>query len=85
MSYSLNAVSYTHLDVYKRQIVQFLDAHWEWKLPLVHVPEFFEFYYRPLGAAPQFALAEPVSYTHLDVYKRQEWKFAVKVIRNSRI
>ena len=39
-------------------IVQFLDAHWEWKLPLVHVPEFFEFYYRPLGAAPQFALAE---------------------------
>ena len=39
-------------------IVQFLDAHWERKLPLVHVPEFFEFYYRPLGAAPQFALAE---------------------------
>ena len=39
-------------------IVRFLDAHWEWKLPLVHVPEFFEFYYRPLGAAPQIAQAE---------------------------
>lgn len=38
-------------------IVQFLDAHWEWKLPLVHVPQFFEFYYRPFGGAPQFALA----------------------------
>ena len=40
-------------------IVQFLDAHWEWKLPLVHVPQFFEFYYRPFGGAPQFALALP--------------------------
>ena len=41
----------------EQAIVQFLDAHWEWKLPLVHVPEFFNFYYKPDGTAPQFALA----------------------------
>ncbi len=41
-------------------IIEFLDIHWGEKHPLVHTPEFFEFYYRPFGAGapPQFVLAE---------------------------
>ena len=57
------AVSYTHLDVYKRQALygisfdrilqQFILAH---QLPMDNLEE----------------VCIPVSYTHLDVYKRQE-------------
>lgn len=41
-------------------ILRFLDENWGAKHPLVHLEDFFDFYYRPLGAdAPiQFAFAE---------------------------
>ncbi len=35
----------------------FINAHFDWKLPLVNLPEYFDYYYRPLGGL-QFALAE---------------------------
>ena len=60
----LDAVSYTHLDVYKRQAVRTL-----MKLNGSTAVDFSaldaEF------SALQSGSAEPVSYTHLDVYKRQ--------------
>lgn len=42
------------------RITAFLDEHWGEKHPLVHIPELFEFYYRPFGpdGPLQFALAE---------------------------
>lgn len=42
------------------RIAAFLDEHWGEKHPLVHIPELFEFYYRPFGVGGplQFALAE---------------------------
>lgn len=41
-------------------VTAFLDAHWGERHPLVHIPEFFSFYYRPFGAnGPlQFTVAE---------------------------
>ncbi len=41
-------------------IVAFLDENWGEKHPLVHIPEFFDFYYRPFGpdGPLQFAVAE---------------------------
>ena len=41
-------------------IIAFLDEHWGAKHPLLHVPEFFDFYYRPFGpdGPLQFAVAE---------------------------
>lgn len=41
-------------------IVAFLDAHWGSKHPLVHLPEYLDFYYRPFGdeGPLQFAVAE---------------------------
>ena len=48
-------VSYTHLDVYKRQGL--VDAHYP------HRPS--------AGRDPPHEIHRPVSYTHLDVYKRQ--------------
>ena len=49
-------VSYTHLDVYKRQVFEVPEAEVEWVRH--EVPRLMA------GVAP-------VSYTHLDVYKRQ--------------
>lgn len=40
------------------RIVAFLDEHWGSRLALVHAGDYFDFYYRPFGGAPQFALAE---------------------------
>ena len=64
-----NPVSYTHLDVYKRQggAVQ-LDP------VVVHngADGVQGEVGRRHGGLPHLALLEPVSYTHLDVYKRQE-------------
>ena len=52
------AVSYTHLDVYKRQA-------WRWSMEACDILQ-------PLEAALCFNPGgKPVSYTHLDVYKRQ--------------
>ena len=85
----INPVSYTHLDVYKRQtgakiINRNLDAHamqgvdhrngGAW---VVHGGALGEFNFQPLGrstAVGQQGL-DPVSYTHLDVYKRQVLAF----------
>ena len=41
-------------------VIAFLDAHWGEPHPLVHVPEWFSFYYRPFGedGPLQFAVAE---------------------------
>lgn len=41
-------------------IVAFLDKNWGERHPLVHLPEYFDFYYRPFGPSGplQFAVAE---------------------------
>ncbi len=39
------------------RVREFINAHFDWKLPLVNLPEYFDYYYRPLGSL-QFALAE---------------------------
>ena len=54
----MNTVSYTHLDVYKRQGGGFLDL-------IGYTKEQFE---QELHSQCTYV---PVSYTHLDVYKRQ--------------
>ena len=64
--YAFNAVSYTHLDVYKRQVhafVQNQDAGFHAAVGVEH----------PGGQADHGHQTgiDPVSYTHLDVYKRQ--------------
>ena len=61
------AVSYTHLDVYKRQAEKYIKKHQEAVTKLGYA-------YNALEHAVDSALGEtvyPVSYTHLDVYKRQ--------------
>ena len=66
MGYGVATVSYTHLDVYKRQKdILIHDAHCmdntlQLKLALMEGPDF------PIALG-----VIPVSYTHLDVYKRQ--------------
>ena len=63
---SSRPVSYTHLDVYKRQVrltprMPGIKTCWWWAAPAAAKPGF--------GSSPTFYNA--VSYTHLDVYKRQ--------------
>ena len=58
---SFGAVSYTHLDVYKRQVILSVTFH---LLPFPFLP-----FSRMLRKASRLFA---VSYTHLDVYKRQE-------------
>ena len=66
-------VSYTHLDVYKRQIEGNLMGsylkrlHTASFLRLVHYTQDFVF-----GDHQVFITCQAVSYTHLDVYKRQQ-------------
>ena len=73
--YSIITVSYTHLDVYKRQTddnSKFLNepdivkitklGRLRWAGHVIRMGE---------NEMPRKALTEPVSYTHLDVYKRQ--------------
>ena len=75
------AVSYTHLDVYKRQLLQFryggqylLCVFWHTANPpnarmsLIILLLLYLYFF--LCQQPQGSCA--VSYTHLDVYKRQE-------------
>ena len=59
-------VSYTHLDVYKRQ-------------PYYNIPDSDSYIYVVFEQETGYMVSncaklqwEPVSYTHLDVYKRQE-------------
>ena len=65
-----NPVSYTHLDVYKRQVFAFLVVPFvvcgSHRLALVCIADAHVLAPCILGAVPF-----PVSYTHLDVYKRQ--------------
>ena len=59
-------VSYTHLDVYKRQELEF-------ELPTpISKERAMEVAVEQYGFCP-----DPVSYTHLDVYKRQTWEHGV--------
>ena len=63
------AVSYTHLDVYKRQVVRKGTLHASIRAcgrssPFGRI--------RPMACTLLRKAAWPVSYTHLDVYKRQE-------------
>ena len=70
-------VSYTHLDVYKRQghaVIALrngttLTASDLETLPKISAIDIYEFKY--IFKPKDMQLAEPVSYTHLDVYKRQ--------------
>lgn len=39
------------------RVQEFVNRHFDWKLPLINLPEYFDYYYRPLGEL-QFALAE---------------------------
>ena len=66
-----NPVSYTHLDVYKRQIIHHVAARCR---------AFGNQAYRPFKGFVRIGIHgkpdvlphfDPVSYTHLDVYKRQ--------------
>ena len=74
----ISAVSYTHLDVYKRQIVHSLSKFRSYilgaKLTIITDNKALVILLKCklLGARlTRWILAIPVSYTHLDVYKRQ--------------
>ena len=68
------SVSYTHLDVYKRQEQGIADYEND---PLDYLQQWAKLgylrRYYDIGDEPVFDLT-PVSYTHLDVYKRQPMK-----------
>ena len=72
MVHSLPSVSYTHLDVYKRQA----QAR-EGRQPPRGEEEALHYHPRgaprlsPVRRRRRVRLSDPVSYTHLDVYKRQ--------------
>ena len=74
MQVSAGSVSYTHLDVYKRQIVGYVLV----SIMAMVLPTTFT-YVDDTGATVEATKAwvlnwdkvAPVSYTHLDVYKRQ--------------
>ena len=72
MAPAIMAVSYTHLDVYKRQILQRVQA-----MPFESLEKMELYITEKLsGAFPKISFQEKegqeaVSYTHLDVYKRQ--------------
>ena len=61
------SVSYTHLDVYKRQGVQHAGIH-------QHIRFLMEEFFEKLPVFFNLFGKFPVSYTHLDVYKRQDEK-----------
>ena len=65
---NINPVSYTHLDVYKRQAYNYyiLNVDLE-NFNLSHVPV----YIMGEEQLSMYAMYMSVSYTHLDVYKRQ--------------
>ena len=71
-------VSYTHLDVYKRQagaVAVVLVWHFALENLLSLLPRIGEFVgkYGPFTNLYGFITNYPVSYTHLDVYKRQSF------------
>ena len=66
---SVYPVSYTHLDVYKRQLLDFFHVKQDEVLSLKYIFEQLHLTTHPLK---MLCMDIPVSYTHLDVYKRQE-------------
>ena len=81
------AVSYTHLDVYKRQAIQILQGgklkeHITKTPALLICMEGEVIFENEKGIKTtlftgDYVNIEPVSYTHLDVYKRQEYLCAI--------
>ena len=80
----LTPVSYTHLDVYKRQTFTYLIQSFSEFVPWNSFhPDIWSILHlqnrappiesRPQTLPPQLTWPRPVSYTHLDVYKRQVW------------
>ena len=75
-----DAVSYTHLDVYKRQAEDNKDIQMakryveQWKK--VKAENLGLLLWGDVGTGKSFVAAciATVSYTHLDVYKRQAWR-----------
>ena len=65
---SVVAVSYTHLDVYKRQSIQY-----ENNTISIKVIGIYTVINTPKTQVSDGYYKEAVSYTHLDVYKRQKY------------
>ena len=63
------AVSYTHLDVYKRQVLVYPELTVCVCAPALDVLPLWV--WLGISAVASAAVVSPVSYTHLDVYKRQ--------------
>ena len=61
------AVSYTHLDVYKRQVMN--------SRVMLYIGEETITFVQADLCGVQFVSQQAVSYTHLDVYKRQQFVF----------
>ena len=80
-----NPVSYTHLDVYKRQCMfravcsNFLRISAESSMKRYWFNTWLQVSRMPIGAAKDSR--QSVSYTHLDVYKRQEFRIGHDLIR----
>ena len=82
MAARIGTVSYTHLDVYKRQAQRYLDSgdyYWNSGMFMFRASAFLAELERlapAMLAACQQALSagRAVSYTHLDGYKRQEYR-----------
>ena len=68
--YTTDAVSYTHLDVYKRQVLLHLRQRRKGRHG-----QLCSLQRHPRRGSAHCVL--PVSYTHLDVYKRQEHKVSL--------
>ena len=70
MSFEQMAVSYTHLDVYKRQLPEFLN----YLLTIVH-QRLLSDRIQTRNGGLSTSVHTPVSYTHRDVYKGQDRLF----------
>ena len=69
-------VSYTHLDVYKRQVAILLNA-------AIHYKRTSKRRFALWTQKSLAHLSQPVSYTHLDVYKRQHMPLPLSVFEVS--
>ena len=67
-----NPVSYTHLDVYKRQPIDNVSNYDSSKEDIVFIAPLMDVEKHKLIFGTKSAMIKPVSYTHLDVYKRQD-------------
>ena len=69
---SWKAVSYTHLDVYKRQLLVLIAIVSTLSPNFFTINNLFNILQQTSVNAIMAVGMTPVSYTHLDVYKRQE-------------